>query len=282
MAYNLVTLNDGVQRIFSRQYDWCLGAGLGNFNSYNCPGLHARDRDNVPTYKDWVMILGGRPDVQYTGVDTDGSGAYMHRSSCLRMNGTHKSDNDAWGRTLGKPAGINGKPLSECKALDEAFFISNGRLGVFTFAFDPWPFPAVSEYVLFYAYYNGDAQRWIFAYDYRYGNVPSGESMWNLSQGHMLLQPGVYGAMVSGHAANGYRAQVDEQDGRGWQDFMRTGFFNGDRRWRIYNSIFFVDSPVYFCFNWGDEGYFMNGNIQVHHIMQCCLFRFTPLGAWHL
>ena len=72
---NLVNLNDAIYRILHPGYVWTSGTDNtttvteDNFSAVNCPLLRNHDRREVVTYKDWVTILAGNPNVTDTSAN---------------------------------------------------------------------------------------------------------------------------------------------------------------------------------------------------------------------
>jgi len=251
---NLVNLNDAVYRMLNPAFVWTSGANNANpmteenFNKINCPLLHNHDRREVVTYKDWVSILAGNPDVTDTRPN--------RRSRCLALSDTPGySYLKPWARTFGKPAGPGGKPLAEVKPLDEMF----------------WYYDALDRYiastitnvknacrVLYYYYHttNGWSPQW----------AEDGSKISD-NKTSQRLEPGVYGACSSSYSRDtGFDIFDETGPTPGVFPFLRV---NNGGSWGFQNSIFFVDSPVEIRPWWGGGSHF-----------QGMVFRITPPGYW--
>ena len=251
---NLVNLNDAVYRMLNPAFVWTSGVNnpnpmtTENFSAVNCPLLRNHDRREVVTYKDWVSILAGNPNVTDTRTN--------RRSRCLALNDTPNfAYLKPWARTFGKPAGPGGKPLAEVKPLDEMFWYYD--------ALDRNIAATVSNTTnasrLFYYYYNS-YNGWMFNW------AENGLDMQTNNTLHRL-EPGVYGAcLMSCNRDIGYNIIDTSGALQGDLPFMRCYMGGG---WFFQNSIFFVDTEVTLR-KWWDAGDHFQG----------ILFRITPPGYW--
>lgn len=251
---NLVNLNDAVYRLLNPGFKWLGGTttdmDIDAFNTVNCPLLHNHDRREVVTYKDWVSIMAGNPNV------LDTYGARKSRCAAISEYAPYTQAYRPWGRTLGKYAGPGGKPLAEVKPLDEMFWYYDA----FDRRMKGGPANALNPCIISGFYHNNG---WQFAI--------ANDGVTDNTQGWHTLEPGVYGAANWSYYDNTC----------GWVVLDETGVLKGERQftqiyspgqiWRGQNAIFFVDSPVKMRANWAGGTY---------TIMQGTIFRITPPGYW--
>ena len=251
---NLVNLNDAVYRMLNPSFVWTSGytndnpMTVENFSAVNCPLLRNHDRREVVTYKDWVSILAGNPNVTDTRPN--------RRSRCLALNDTPSYYYlKPWARTFGKPAGPGGKTLAEVKPLDEMF----------------WYYDALDRSIASSISNVSNACRVL----YYYYDTSAGWSFQKAEIGTTIsdnatvqpLEPGVYGACaISYNRDTGFDIVDPTGFLKGTFPFMRCYVGGG---WFFQNSIFFVDSPVSIRPWWGAGDHFSG-----------IVFRITPPGYW--
>ncbi len=250
---NLVNLNDAVYRMLNPAWPWTgwdfTKPSVANFNAVNCPLLRNHDRREVVTYKDWVSILAGNPNV----TNTTSAAA----SRCFALNdSTQRAGLKPWARTFGKFAGPGGKPLAEVKPLDEMFWYYD--------ALDRqlrWNVNNVNNPCRMMYWYRNNGWQWRWS-----------ENGLTVESGiKITLQPGVYGANSMAYSTAGCGFVMNDPSGPTPGRYLMQFADPSGEAWRFMNSIFFVDSPVDLEVIWSGSG---------TYIMQSILFRITPPGYW--
>lgn len=265
---NLVNLNDAVHRLLNPAWAWLhddSGAGVStvHFNETNCPRLHQRDRKEVPTWKDFIIILSGNENI----LDTYTSGRAT-RCCAISEYADYTSAYRPWGRTFGKHTGPNGRPLAEVKPLDEMFWFYDAcRRELRRYNSDNATNGSASDPCRISAfYYYNDATGWRSNWSVD-GVSPS-------TQGYHTLQPGVYGVTNSAYNAHNVYSVILDDSGplyKGSEQVL-TRAYSSSAVWKEMNAIFFIDSPT--RFRWGWSATPAGGG------MMGSLFRITPPGYW--
>lgn len=251
---NLVNLNDAVYRMLNPAFVWTSGTDNAttvteeNFSAVNCPLLRNHDRREVVTYKDWVTILAGNPNVTDTSAN--------RRSRCLALSETVSySYLKPWARTFGKCKGPGGIPLAEVKPLDEMFWYYDALVRGLSSSV-----PRVVNPSIVLGYYYDTSAGWAYQYAENGATISNGGTL-------HTLEPGVYGACVATYDRDtGFNIVDNSGFIQGTFPFMR-GYRGGG--WFFQNSIFFVDTTVSIGPWWG-AGYHFQGTV----------FRITPPGYW--
>jgi len=250
---NLVNLNDAVYRMLNPAWPWngfeSTALSPANFNAVNCPLLHNHDRREVVTYKDWVSILAGNPNVTNTTSDA--------ASRCLALcDSAQRAGLKPWARTFGKFAGPGGKPLAEVKPLDEMFWYYDALDRQLRYTLNNVNNPCR---VMHWYHNNGWKWRWA-------------ETGITVEPGaRVTLQPGVYGASSMAYSNAGTGFSINDSTGPTPGSYLLQYSDPNGGVWRYMNSIFFVDSPVDIEIMWSGSG---------SHVMQGIVFRITPPGYW--
>lgn len=274
--YRALTVDQGIQRILNRSYDWCKGVNANSFSDAECPLRKKFKGNQMITYKDWVTMLSGYPNKFFTPGSADSS---TSRGRCIAINMSDDyvsagiSRVDSWGFTLGKRG--NG-PIANRKPLDEAFFtyldypteIRNYDRNTTKFSNILNENPGCVFYLNIYTTSTWQCREY-----------PSSKSFWSLNDWanwKVYLEPGVYAAMLGStnedmivkfrfmYSLNGVTVETNK--------FLVWDSGRRNSNWsRAVNGIFFVDSPAYVRLDFDRKDY---------ECMIATMFRLTPSGYW--
>ncbi|MDE7346747.1 MAG: hypothetical protein K2N48_08420 [Muribaculaceae bacterium] len=259
-----------------KYYNWLPSFGYQAFSKKNCPIAHILNRNQVPSYKDWIALLGGGRE----GYSDNVSG-WLTWSNCIKLMRSENANDwlGIWGRTLGTYKGPNNTPLCESKPLDGLFFyylekaeskktfVGNIEVKSLT----------DSEHMVYL--WGADKNAFTKFFKKDVNNDSTG--FYNGSaKTEMVLSPGVYGLALFGSTLRTttayFRFQLKKPDGT-WEDLARN-YTTGHNTtaytyWSVTNGIFFVDSPVTIRF-------YHTVSKWEEMTMVCEIFRFTPPGYW--
>lgn len=273
--FKIITLNDAIYRILQKPKSW-YDDKLGNdeairnvlrkcFTKASCPSLYTFGKNRVVTWKDFIMLLGGWPNSPLMESFTN---------SCFRVliNEPNIHYEQHWGQTYGEYKGKNGKPLCESKILDESlFYYENSSRSLILFYDWNHKHPYASPASIMEAWYVATvAGNWNFFY--RKDGIGS-----NNYKAIMLLDPGVYLAYNSPYYDTSTYFEHSFY-GSNTSNFIGiTGMNatnNPNTTYRVVNTIFFVDSPIYTFWH-----YTLGAKTSLHEA-HFGLFRITPPGYW--
>lgn len=264
-SFKAVNLNDAIYRMIHRKYDYLEGVTERHFSDALCPLRKEFKSNQVLTYKDWVLLLSGYPLPLYTDIKRT-----IHTSvgRCCAVNNNKTSNLKPWGITLGKFAGINGRPLCECKPLDEAFWYYDAvprTMRGWNVYYNANRRHSMNEATVFGLYYENGWQFWLSEKGYSVGTGGTNALY--------TLQPGVYMAFANNFNEGNYSCIAFFNSNANWYTFLsQERIVDGNEHGT--NGIFFVDSPITVHASWS-QGTGPNP-------FQIGLYRITPPGYWHL
>lgn len=260
MIPNYVSVGGGVDRILAnkRAYSYCLNSGESErsdggitnwtfenlFSKEHCPMYYQLGKTRIPTYHEFALMLSGYNPLNPTHhIEVSPKAGNTHGTSCLRV-----SDNTfyyPWARTLGHYKGRNGRPIAECKPLDETFFkydycirnllCWNRNLGGYT---------SGDHAVCFCYHFEGNNN-----YTGNYGNLAWQEDTNSANKWcRFSLFPGAYMAFVSAYWGSASKLFFDNTVANTEECIimLEADSHDGYLGLKVQNCIFFCDEIVQF------------------------------------
>jgi hypothetical protein len=261
--FDLLTWNDIIYRLShaSEFGDYECISGFSNtpanWNKTNFPLLAQIDLNQVPTWKDLAMVLGGATVPFGLSNQSTSGGIRLNQAGYYYRS---------WGQTYGKPIGLN-KPLSETKLVDTSLFKYSKSARQFRSTipsasaannFDPVEIEKITAEKGIVAAWYYHTSGWQFGYgmDGYKGNNPS-----------TVLHPGVYIAVNWSYYVSGANTPYTDVDG-----IRINTVTTSSGAWAGSNVMFFVDSPVPVVSLYSHTNGHMQGGV----------YNITPPGYWNI
>jgi hypothetical protein len=271
-----INLNDAIFKMCNPQATYYDRYSLTDFNKTNCPLLHEFADGNfkkVPTFLDWVKMLGGNPSVN--ALDSRSCGRIRAGS----YDGYLSQNKGYWGYTFGTPKGPRGKPLAASKPLDDTWFfydkpgtdtgrwsLTYGNDSTYTYGAYSLGTSSLGDCIVRQYHANG-WQNYYFNPHYTTASNFNNRNWITLDEGAYLIGAFPYYDGGSHYHRCGWEVLINDTIVL----FCAGGLTSG--AWGANNSIFFVDTEMKIRPYWwsgGGNGY-----------MMFMLFRITPPNSWY-
>lgn len=278
-----ITLNDAIYYDVNR-----LGGGnppysmwgIKSYTKERCPKIDQFKPNQVLTYKDWVTLISGRAGTSFWHENTSWDAGCFEAEPFKLYPGYTRVN--GWAKTFGPYKGYNGRPISECKLLDENFFWHAKFKKEWA---GGTACTVINESLIFNLMYmtTPNINGWDGNGTYGVRFYPNYRSIYESKQlvDQPWWEPGCYAVYMPMQSTDGTwvttSINVQTNDNGNIQGF-KIAEGATTHKWNMVNCIFFVDVPCKFYGGWNEHG--QGWTVNKGWNMQ--VMRITPPGYWKL